>query len=537
MEGHCRKHPICYHACFAALALCLLLVGGCATQQVSEVGIATPVAKAPRSGTAPLTGIEVAALRSTGQLDRKMPPEAMRDTTQQYTYFIRQGRGTMSVFSKRAERYLAYARKVFRSRGMPEELANLAIVESGYRPDARSPAGAAGAWQFMPLTGEQFSLSQDWWTDERLDPYEATEAAATYLSKLHNAFGDWPTAIAAYNAGEGKIDRALKGSGSRDFYELKTRNHLLDEKTRIRDETKQYVPRFMAVSKIMRNLPQLGFESIRPDDAQEVARLVVRPGTDLHGIAHACHLDWDHFTSMNKHHKRPITHTGRETYVYVPLGREREAREYLATSDSVAYAQWMPGTLRQSKTSWEELSRKCGVPASQLQSMNPGVCSLKAGETVLLPPSLAASLGFQERPLFASSTKTTTAVQRTPIAGAVHTVQPGETMMQLSRRYQVSVHDLLALNPTIEPQALHVGTRVRIPATAATAVASASTGVARPTPSSVNQGNGRKQHVVQAHESLWRIARTHGVSVEDIKRWNGVDEQHVPVGAVLIVGK
>ena len=145
-------------------------------------------------------------------------------------------------------------------RWTPEDLAYLAIVESGYKPEAFSHAGAAGAWQFMPSTGKKYGLDQDKWTDERLDPYEATEAAASYLQKLYDDFGDWPTAIAAYNAGEGKMQRALEGSGSRNFFEVRERNETLPEKTRLREETKQYVPRFLAVTKIMRNLPQLGFE-------------------------------------------------------------------------------------------------------------------------------------------------------------------------------------------------------------------------------------------------------------------------------------
>ena len=103
----------------------------------------------------------------------------------------------------------------------------------------------------MPYTGQKYGLNQDWWTDERLDPFKSTEAAADYLQKLYGDFGDWPTAIAAYNAGEGKIGRAKQGTGGRDFFEIKSRNHMLDDKAQLRDETKQYVPRYLAVTKIM----------------------------------------------------------------------------------------------------------------------------------------------------------------------------------------------------------------------------------------------------------------------------------------------
>ena len=139
----------------------------------------------------------------------------------------------------------------------------------------------------MPYTGKKYGLTQDWWLDERLDPYRATEAAADYLQKLYGDFRDWPTAIAAYNAGEGKMSRAKEGTGARNFYEVVERNHKLDEKARLRPETVQYVPRFLAMSKIMRNLPQLGFTPVDQDKPAPVRRLTARPGTDLIALSRA----------------------------------------------------------------------------------------------------------------------------------------------------------------------------------------------------------------------------------------------------------
>lgn len=139
-----RLRPGLFKYCVLAAAFCFLLAGGCATRQSGGPQVNTPSLIVPEDdGASPLTSTEMAALKTTGQIDKNLPADALSDVARQYKYFLRKGRNTMSVFSKRAEQYLAYSRKVFRSRGMPEELAYLAIVESGYKADAKSPARAA----------------------------------------------------------------------------------------------------------------------------------------------------------------------------------------------------------------------------------------------------------------------------------------------------------------------------------------------------------------------------------------------------------
>ncbi len=552
MKALCRNRPLAMYCCITAALCCLLFAGGCASQQGKGRGGVSPSFSVPQADSSPpLSSGEMAALTSSGQLDRNIPGDGMADVARQYKYFLRQGRNTMSVFSKRAERYLSYSRKVFRSRGMPEELAYLAIVESGYRADAKSPAGAAGAWQFMPFTGEKFALSQDWWTDERLDPYEATEAAATYLQKLYNTFGDWSTAIAAYNAGEGKMGRARQGTGGRNFFEIKARNHMLDDKAQLREETKQYVPRFMAVSKIMRNLPQLGFDPIHPEDAQAIVRLTARPGTDLQGLAYACRMDWESFNALNRHHKRRATHSGRETYVYVPDGREREARDFLASPRSTVYAGWEPGKVCSNADSWDKLSRRCGVSVAQLRAVNPDCSRLRAGDTVLVPRSANMSVqavaavdrGSARDGRRAAQAAGCSSPTRAAAGSAVHTVQPGESLAGIARRYNISVRDLQEHNGIADARALRAGVALRVPRAkgAPAAEQRAAVGpngrIGGVTPSrQARPGKARRTtYTVQANDSLWRIARAHNVSVEELKRWNGVDEKSLRVGARLVV--
>ena len=539
LQGKCRFQPAVLGLVFCAF--CLVLAG-CGARKSASPEVAMPGVILPESGADPLTQTEMTALKSTGHIDKDVPDQAMADVALQYKYFLRKGRQTMCTFSKRSEQYLDYARQVFRSRGMPEELANLAIVESGYRPDALSSAGAAGAWQFMPGTATHYGLRQDWWTDERLDPYKATEAAADYLQKLHNDFGDWPTAIAAYNAGEGKMSRAKQGTGGRNFFEVKALNHTLDEKAQLREETKQYVPRFMAVTKIMRNLPQLGFEPIQPEKTPGVLRFTAQPGTDLGAFSKACNLSWSEFSSYNRHHKRRITCTDHATFVYVPLRSQQQAQQYLCTAQPASYAGWGPVTVASSADTWEKLSRRAKVPVERLKAVNPDIPMLKAGQTILAPKgvnmsksAVAALDGKGGKG--AKAVKDGKGARKAPAAqeaGGVHTLQANETLYAVARKYNVSVAALQEHNGIQDPGKLRQGHVLRIPAAGARQ-AKAPTGAAS---GSIGKKKAAKAtYTVQANDNLWKIARKHNVSVEDLKRWNKVDERSLRSGATLVVAE
>lgn len=506
----------------ASLVLALLL-SACGTKQSAgpEVAIVEPLPMDKMDET--LSPTEVAALKSTGQIDRHVPDHAMPDVAAQYRHFLRKGRNTMCSFSRRSEQYLAYARKVFKDRGMPEELANLAIVESGYRPNAVSRVGAAGAWQFMPETGQRYGLTQDWWQDERLDPYRATEAAADYLQKLYNDFGDWPTAIAAYNAGEGKMSRAKAGTGGKDFFEVTALNETLDEKTQLRDETKQYVPRFMAVTKIMRNLPKLGFDPIKPENAEPVLRLNARPGTDLRAFSKACNLSWDEFTKYNQHHKRVITCTDRTTFVYVPSRVRKEANDFLCTNTAATYAGWKPVTIAKNGDSLEKISKRSQISLAMLKSVNPGLGKLKAGQTILAPANIKLSPRSSQIIQTARNTK----APATGKAAGSHVLKNNETLYAVAKKYNTSVAALTTHNGIKDPAKIKSGHVLSIPASAKPAAKGSSGSI----------GKRKTTYTVQAKDNLWSIARRHKISVDDLRKWNSISEKSLRPGATLVVAQ
>lgn len=498
-----------------SLVLAFSLLTGCGARQNAEQESSLFVSSAISSED--LSPQETAALHSKGQVDKNVPAHAMADIAAHYKYYLGKGRQDVCVIAKRSGHHLEYAKEVFKNRGMPEELANLAIVESGYRTDAVSRAGAAGAWQFIPSTGQKYGLIQDQWQDDRLDPYKSTEAAADYLNYLHDYFGDWPTAIAAYNAGEGKMSRAKQGTGGNDFFEVKDRNEMLDEKARLRDETKNYVPRFLAVTKIMRNLPRLGFEDVKIDENNRVCRLKAAPGTDLTALSSACQLSWKDFRVYNQHLKRYITCTNRETFIYIPTSRERQATQYLASHVKGDFDGWKFVKLKKNTDSLAKISKISQVSLDKLKLANPGVNRVKSGQVLLLPPNLKLP-ALREAGAVANSEITSGRV-------AIHKIQANETLYAIARKYNINVKTLQAQNSISDPGQLKVGDTLRIPA-------------GNGFPKAANYGkNARKNYVVQPRDNLWSISRKFNVSVDDLKRWNKLDSQHLKPGLTLALSR
>ncbi|MFQ5893199.1 MAG: transglycosylase SLT domain-containing protein, partial [Nitrospinota bacterium] len=163
-------------------------------------------------------------------------------------------RERVALWLYRSGRYLDMIRKVFREKGLPEDLAFMVMVESGFNPLAVSRARAKGLWQFMKGTARRYGLRVDRWVDERLDPYKATVAAADYLKHLYLQFGSWSLAQAAYNAGERKVSRALRRSRGDDFWGL-LRGRILKR------ETKHFVPAILAATLIGREPERYGFSA------------------------------------------------------------------------------------------------------------------------------------------------------------------------------------------------------------------------------------------------------------------------------------
>jgi membrane-bound lytic murein transglycosylase D len=157
-------------------------------------------------------------------------PMVLNDSVENHLeYFKTRGRDVFQKWLDRSARYIPVMKDIFREKNLPEDLVYVAMIESGFNPYAVSWARAVGPWQFMPHTGKLYGLKIDWWVDERKDPIKSTYAAAEHFKDLHNLFGSWPLAMASYNAGAGKVQRAVLRTRSEDFWDLKQSRYIRRE--------------------------------------------------------------------------------------------------------------------------------------------------------------------------------------------------------------------------------------------------------------------------------------------------------------------
>jgi membrane-bound lytic murein transglycosylase D len=208
-------------------------------------------------------------------------------------YFQNKGRPTFSRWLSRSSRYIPMMKEVFKSKGMPEDLVYVAMIESGFQLNARSIANAVGPWQFMSGTGRNYSLRIDQWIDERKEPFKATEAAARYLKELSGIFnGDWYLATAGYNAGENKIMRAIIRYNSNDFWELSRGSYL-------KRETREYVPKLLAAAIIARDPARFGFSDVAYLPPIEFDTVKIRVRTDLKLVAKLVGTSYANIRALN----------------------------------------------------------------------------------------------------------------------------------------------------------------------------------------------------------------------------------------------
>ncbi len=420
---------------------------------------------------------------------------------------------------QRMGRYEPMIRKILEEEGVPQDLIYLSFIESTFKPLAYSRAKAKGMWLFMAATGGRYGLKRDYYVDERADPEKATRAAARYLRDLHAMFGDWYLAMAAYNAGEAKVSRAIQRSGRTDFWEIARTRHL-------RQETKNFVPSILALSIISRDPARSGHPDVAKDPPLQYDWIVLDGPTDLSLIADLAGTTPEKIRELNPHLRRSITPPGMDRYrVRVPAGAgEPFQRAYNALPDGEKIAAVMVRYTVRSGDTLNRIARAHGTTVAALAQAN-GLTSrsrIYAGSTLLVPRGEGAAA--------AASAWHRAAAPDPPEAGpdGLYQVHRGDTLSSIARRHGTTVAAIETLNGISRHAPIHPGQRLRV-----RAVAGAPAG---PAPMTANAGTQRLSYTVRRGDNLYAIATRYGTTVERLKSWNNLGRRsRIYPGEVLSI--
>jgi membrane-bound lytic murein transglycosylase D len=329
----------------------------------------------------------------------------------------------------RGQKYLPRIRRVFAEVGIPQDLAYVALVESAFKTGAYSRAKAKGVWQFVGETGKRYGLTVDGWLDERSDPDKATRAAAGYLKDLHDLFGDWNLALAGYNAGEGKVQRAIARYRTEDFWKLRQTRGL-------RRETKNYVPLIHAAIVIAKAPERYGF-TLTPDEAPEVEQVAIEGAVHLAVIARCAGETVDDIRAMNPELRRLATPADRTFALRVPAGRAKDVASCLDQRPPEERVTYRVHKVQRGQT-LGTIARANGVSAREVAEAN-GIAlqrRLRVGTELIVPVPPGPKVKRVRRDAPA-------AAERDSVQ---HKIQPGDTLTSIAARYGTTVRELQAWN-------------------------------------------------------------------------------------------
>jgi len=438
-------------------------------------------------------------------------------------YFSGPVHRTMRTWLERSGRYLPMMQEVFAEAGLPRDLVYLAMIESGFNNKALSRSRASGPWQFMEGTGRLYGLSTDWWQDERRDPEKATRAAARHLADLYRMFdGDWYLALAAYNAGAGKIKRAIERYGTNDFWELTHGSYL-------KEETKHYVPKMLAGLLIAKHPERYGFTELNYHQPLAYERIEIATTTDLEVIARLAESDVETIRKLNPELKRWSTPPDKSNYqLRLPVGSGEAFVERYAKLPENQRVRVIYHLVKKGDTPGA-LARRYGVRSDDILRFNKvrNARSLRIGQQLLIPTnpqaggmSLAELRASLEDDLPAAKNRS----QRS--AGKQHyTVRSGDSLWTIARRFKVAEQQLRAWNRLGSKTIIKPGqTLVVANGSAKQAVAAAT---AQPAAKSGRAELKKIVYQVRPGDTLWGISRQFDVDSDQIRGWNKLP--HNPV--------
>ncbi len=388
--------------------------------------------------------------------------------------------GAFAKYLDRSGRYMMLMEKILEEEGLPHDLVYLPLIESGFNPHAYSYARAVGFWQFIYATGKRYGLKRNWWYDERRDFEKSTRAACRYLKDLYEEFNSWELALAAYNGGEGRVRREIKRRKTNDFWKL-----------RLKKQTRNYVPLFMAATIIAKQPEKYGFY---PDYDEPLYwdTVCVSKCMSLDNISSKTGINVADLELLNPELIRGITPPNYKNYILrVPKGMKDK---FLAVYDSIPSEKntnWVSHKVRRGETV-STIARRYGVSMSSIVTANNLGKRYKiyAGQTLLVP----TTGGYRK------SKRLTRVI---PDGSGNYVVKRGDTLWEIAKAHGVSIKDLKKAN-RLYSNRIYPGRKLIIPLKGS------------------GYSGSNDTYVVKKGDSLYKIAKRFGVTVSSLKKANGL---------------
>jgi len=416
---------------------------------------------------------------------------------------------TITISAQRGSPYIHFVVEQLDEKNMPLELALLPVIESSYNPLAYSRSSAAGIWQFIPSTGRYFNLQQTSWYDGRRDISASTNAAITYLNKLHDMFnGDWLLALAAYNAGEGTVSRAIERNQKlglpTDYWNLQ-----------LPKETTEYVPKLLAVSQIVLN-PEIYGVNL-PDVANEPYFEVVefRQRMQLSSIAKITEINEDELLLLNPAYKKGITLDGPQ-HLLVPVAMAGQFEANLALYKPQESIDWLAYKVL-SGDSLHRIANRYSLTVATLKQINQlSSNKLSIGQVLNIPAEPGQKYST---PRYESPAKKTPTTRQ-------YVVRKGDNLGQIAKRNGVSVNGLKHLN-NLRSNNLQIGQMLKIQ--------NGSSIANKAKPASGKNAPKGMIYKVRSGDSLYKIAQRHKVDLKQLQNWNPGAGKNLKIGQKLTI--
>jgi membrane-bound lytic murein transglycosylase D len=405
---------------------------------------------------------------------------------------------------KRGTPYLYYVVNEVEKRGMPMEIALLPMIESAFNPKAESSVKAAGMWQFMPATGKDYGLERTWWYDGRRDVVAATSAALDYLSGSYSQFGDWELALASYNWGPTAVARAIAKNEAANLG-----TQFID--LRMPDETRNYVPKLLAVRNIIANPQAYGVNITSLPNKAYFATLTVGKHMDVKVAAELAETPVEELLRLNPGFIRPVIAYKDDRALVLPVSKVAIFEKNLAEYDK-PLLNWQPYVTKQGE-SLDKLAESFGIESSELKNIN-DIASrdrIARGQTILVPKVNGLDISDRQTLIALAANRNVEAVDtgandkpHAPVvASSEHRVSKGDTAYNIAKRYGMNVNTLLGMNKLTDGQ-VQLGQVLLV-----------STKVA-----SVAAGRDGREYIAKRGDTFSSISKRYNVATADLKKWN-----------------